>query len=211
MAQRKKKGEPEMLIVSFCDIVTITTAAMFFALLITIMEASKVPTFKPAPMAAPTDKVPVFFECRNQEIFYIDKVTLDDQVTKLLSTLSPGVRTGKLENFLKVVQGQEIGNEYYKVNPSYLLAAILAIDGRSGVHGETKDQIQLATSKFWTVLKQLDRNSQFVVFLVRDDSFDIMRRARRTADQAGFIVGWDLLGEKEPIKFGAGGATIVPE
>ena len=47
MAKRKKEGEPEMLIVSFCDIVTITTAAMFFAMLITVQESVKVPVIRP--------------------------------------------------------------------------------------------------------------------------------------------------------------------
>jgi hypothetical protein len=211
MAQRKKKGEPEMLIVSFCDIVTITTAAMFFALLITIQEASKIPVFRPTPIATPTDKQPVFFECRNQEIFYIDKATLDDQVAKLLSTLSPGVRTGRLDDFLKAIQGKEIGNEYYKINPNYLLAAILAIDGKPEVRGENIQQIRRPTSKFWTVLHQLDKKSQYIVFLIRSDSFDIFRRARLDADQYGFSVGWEILAENEPIKFGAGGGAVMPE
>src|SRR5437667_5852449 len=107
MAKRRKKGEPEMLIVSFCDIVTITTAAMFFAMLITVQEAVKIPVFKPTPRATITNKQPVFFECRANEVFYLDKEGLDAQVAKALGTLSPGVR-GDMQNILKLFQGQEI-------------------------------------------------------------------------------------------------------
>src|ERR1043166_594266 len=103
MARRKKKGEPEMLIVSFCDIVTITTAAMFFAMLITVQEAIKIPIFRPTPRAVPSNKQAVFFECRSNEVFYIDKEGLDSQVAKLLSTVGGNVRSGDLQQFIKVV------------------------------------------------------------------------------------------------------------
>src|SRR3990172_8355420 len=120
MARRKHKGEPEMLMVSFCDIITITTAAMFFAMLITVQEAVKIPVFRPTPRATPTDKVPVFFECRNNELFYIDKEGLDNQVSQLLNTLNPGLRGGELGPFLKAIEGKEVGNTYYRVDPKYL-------------------------------------------------------------------------------------------
>ena len=70
MSRRKPKEEPELLIVSFCDIVTITTAAMFFAMLITVQRAVKIPIYQPPPMAhiAKTpdgaEKQPIFFDCR---------------------------------------------------------------------------------------------------------------------------------------------------
>src|SRR5438093_4732773 len=129
MPRRKKKGEPEMLIVSFCDIVTITTAAMFFAMLITVQEAVKIPVFRPTPRAIPSNKQAVFFECRSNEVFYIDKEGLDSQVAKLLSTVG-SARSGDLQQFIKIIQGQEVGNMYYKVIPSYLLTAIMALEPR---------------------------------------------------------------------------------
>src|SRR5262245_22606522 len=110
MSRRKRKGEPELLIVSFCDIVTITTAVMFFVMLLVAQLASKVPVFRPTPRAKLTDKQPVFFECRGNEIFFLDKDGLDDQVAKLLSKLSPDVRGGDIQGFLKAIQGQEVGN-----------------------------------------------------------------------------------------------------
>src|SRR6266404_363234 len=124
MARRRriKKGEPEMLIVSFCDIVTITTAALFFAMLITVQEAVKIPVFRPTPRAKITSKQGVFFECRTNQLFFVDKAGLDDQVTQLMSKLNPGIRGGDFESFLtKALQGPEVGNAYYKVNPRYLL------------------------------------------------------------------------------------------
>lgn len=206
-----KKGEPEMLIVSFCDIVTITTATLFFVLIVTVQEAVKIPIFRPTPRAAITDKQAVFFECRGNEVFDIDKDQLSAETAKMLSTISPGVRGGDLGEFLKVIQGQEIGNAYYKVNPSYLLTGIMALEPRADVRGEDMDQIENASSKFQAALSQLDLKTQYVAFLVRDDSFNVFRKARELADRAGFNTGWELLGQDEPIKFGTTGAPVMAQ
>jgi hypothetical protein len=86
-----------------------------------------------------------------------------------------------------------------------LVRAILSLAGRPGVHGDTVEQLKSPTSKYWAVIKGLDKNKQFVFFLVRDDSFDVFRRARLEADIIGFAVGWELMAENESIKFGPAG------
>ncbi|MGD1018864.1 MAG: hypothetical protein ABSA12_06040 [Verrucomicrobiia bacterium] len=212
MARRRiRKGEPEMLIVSFCDIVTITTAALFFCLLVTVQEAVKIPLFRPTPRAKITSKQGVFFECRTNELFFVDKAGLDDQVEKLMSTLNPGIRGGDLESFLKAIQGQEVGNAYYKVDPRYLLVGQIGLEARPGVAGETISGLADQNSKFQAILSQLDKSRQYIAFLVRDDSFTMFRKARQVADEAGFETGWELLGIDEPIKFGEGGTAIATQ
>lgn len=208
MSRRKKKGEPELLIVSFCDIVTITTAAMFFAMLITVQEAVKIPVFKPTPRAVPTNKSPVFFECRVDQVFYVDKDGLDTQVAKLLSTLNVGGRSGDISLFSKVIQGQAISNAFYRVDPKYLLVGVMALEGIPETHGENIQEVQNPNSGFKAALGQIDEKSRYIAFLVRDDSFSVFRKARSIADTAGFDTGWELLGIDEPIKFGEGGTAI---
>jgi hypothetical protein len=214
MARRRriKKGEPELLIVSFCDIVTVTTAALFFAMLITVQEAVKIPVFRPTPRAKITSKQGIFFECRTNELFFVDTAGLDDQVEKLMSALNPGVRGGDLESFLKAIQGQEVGNVNYRVDPRYLLVGKMALEARPGVPGETMTNLENPnTSRFQAILSQLDKTNQYIAFLVRDDSFNVFRKARQLADEAGFETGWELLGIDEPIKFGEGGTAIATQ
>ena len=212
MARRRiRKGEPEMLIVSFCDIVTITTAALFFCLLVTVQESVKIPVFRPTPRAKITSKQGVFFECRTNELFFVDKAGLDDQVEKLMLTLNPGIRGGDLESFLKALQGQEVGNAYYRVDPRYLLVGKMGLEVRPGIAGEMITELDDPNSKFQAILSQLDKRQQYIAFLVRDDSFTIFRRARQIADTAGFETGWELLGIDEPIKFGEGGTAIATQ
>lgn len=208
---RPKKSDPELLLVSFCDILTISISALFMATIVTVFESTKVPELKMTPKAVATDKGAVFFECRNEQLFFVDKAAMDEQVTKLLSTLPGNVKSGDLKGFLKAIQGQEIGNEYYTVNPSYLLTALLALDARPDVKGETLQQVENAKGKFAGILNRLDPKKQYIAFLVRDDSFEIFRKARLYADSVGYDAGWELLGKNEPIKFGSGGAAILAQ
>ena len=201
-----------MLIVSFCDIVTITTAALFFCLLVTVQEAVKIPVFRPTPRAKITAKQGVFFECRTNQLFFVDKAGLDDQVENLMSRLNPGVRGGDLGSFLKAVQGQEVGNAYYKVDARFLLVGQMGLEARPGVPGETLTDLENANNgKFQAILSQLNNTNQYIAFLVRDDSFNVFRKARQIADEAGFDTGWELLGIDEPIKFGEGGTAIATQ
>ena len=84
----------------------------------------------------------------------------------------------------------------------------MALDPRVGVSGESTGDLQNASSKYQSVLSVLDKDKQYIAFLVRDDSFDVFRKARQIADGMGLDTGWELLGIDEPIKFGEGGAAI---
>lgn len=209
MARRRiRKGEPELLIVSFCDIVTITTAALFFAMLITVQEAVKIPVFRPTPRARFSSKLGVFFDCRANQLFYVDKDGLYDKVNGLMS--APKLRTGSgdLGSFMKNIQAQVVSNDYYKVAPRYLLVGQVALEAIPGIPGETIEELESPNGKFQAILSQLVKTNQYIVFLVRDDSFTVFRKARQVADKAGFDTGWELLGIDEPIKFGEGGTLI---
>jgi len=208
MTRRKKKGEPEMLIVSFCDIVTIATAAMFFVLIITVQEAIKIPVFRPTPRARILDKDPVFFECRQNEVFYIDKKGLDTQLNTLMAGLNPSVKTSDLNVFLKALRDREISDGYYRLNPNYLLKQIMALEPLPTVHGDKVAALSSVGSRFTTALAHANRQTQYVVFLVRDDSFTIFRSARSLVDKLGFDLGWELLAPNEPISFGENGTKV---
>lgn len=208
---RPKKGDPEMLLVSFCDILTISISALFMATIITVMEATKIPEFKPTPRAVPTNKSPIFFECRDDQVFYVDKDGLDAVVAERLAKLNPNIRGGDLAPFLKMINQEQIGNQYYTVEPKFLLVGIMALAAREDVPGEGYEDLDKPNSFFQAVLDQTDKSQRYVAFLVRDDSFNVFRKARTLADRKEYNTGWELLGPGEPIKFGASGQTIAPQ
>jgi hypothetical protein len=205
---RPKKSDPELLLVSFCDILTISISALFMATIVTVFEATKIPELSMTPRTAATDKQAVFFECRSNEVFEVDLGRLQEQVEQALKTVDPGVRRGDMSQMIKVIQGRQITNRYYKVNATYLLTGMVALEPRPDVPGETLEQISQVNGKFLSVLQDLNPQKQYVAFLVRDDSFIAFRKAREIADKRGFDVGWELLGANEPIKFGASGSSL---
>jgi hypothetical protein len=201
MARRIKKGEPEMLIVSFCDIVTITTAAMFFAMLVTIQEAVKIPVYRPITRAKPTTKQAVFFECRERELFYVDKDDLRDQLDKHLAAHGTDLRSISTEELLKVLQGRTVSNAYYTVDLRFLIRNRVALRPQAGSHGDQVSVLENRNSAFQGVLRRLNVGKQYIVFLVHDDSFEVFHKARKLADADGFDIGWEYIGDGEPIQF----------
>lgn len=144
---------------------------------------------------------PVYFECRDNEIFYVDKAGLDKQVQQLLQDLPTEARSGDIQRFIKAISDKDAGNKYYKVVPTYLLTAFLALEPRPGVRGEDPASLQQANSEFKMTLEALDQKHQFVVLFLRDSAFGVFRAARQEARRAGLETSWELYASDELLKF----------
>lgn len=151
------------------------------------------------------DRQPVFFECRGYEVFFIDKEWFHAQIEKLLDSLPRGLN---MKGFLKMMETREVENEFYKVNLQYLETAIIVLEARPSVHGDAIDTLNKPDGKYQKMLSQLKPGERYIAFKLRDDSFQVFRKARAEAKKLGFDVGWELLAVGEPIKFGAGGSQI---
>ena len=242
MPKRPKAGDPELLLVSFCDIVTVTTAALFMAMVITIQEAMKVPVLKSAPRAKSVivrktaassgaasagesamtsyQKTPVYFECRTGMMFPVNYEELYQQTkaaragagTKAAQAAAQTEATDKSQfAFLNNMQSQEIGNDYYRVQPSFLMLGQMVLEPRPDAKGETEKEIEnKSSSKFFAALRKVDKVKQYIVFLVRDDSFALFKACRRFVQQEGYDSGWEYLDDDQLIKFGGFGGALVP-
>jgi len=243
LPKRPKAGDPELLLVSFCDIVTVTTAALFMAMVITIQEAMKVPVLKSTPRAKSVaarkvagglssgsgegtgavaiQKTPVYFECRGGMVFPVNFEELYQQTRAVRAGAGTkpaqgGSQAGQVENsqaaFLSNIQSQEVGNDYYKVQLSFMMLGQMVLEPRKDATGETEKEVNnKATSKFFAALRKVDKEKQYVVFLVRDDSFALFKTCRRFAQDEGYGSGWEYLDDDQLIKFGGlGQGSAVP-
>jgi hypothetical protein len=203
MAKIKKKGEPELLLVSFCDIVTITTAALFMAMVVVIDQASKTPIYRPTPIAISTTNEPVFFECRANQLYPIDHTRLANLLQVALTNARAREPEGPDKSMKAIASllSQDIGDHYYAINPGFLMMNTVAISPRPNVQGITVNEMDEKTNRFATALGRLSRASQYPVFLVRDDSFAMFRKARELVVSSGFLSGWEFLERDEPITF----------
>ena len=200
MPKPKKEG-PELLLVSFCDIVTVTMSSLFMALLIVIDQSSKTPSVRHTPIAETITNTPVYFECRANQIFPIDRAKLADHLRNATNTVaqSPG-GTNSLSSLTSLGQlmVKDIGDEYYQIDTRYLLLGQMALLPRTNTTGLKSADI---TNKFGSVISSINKDNQYLVFLVRDDSFSIFRKARDVSNKAGYRSGWEYIGRDEPITF----------
>ena len=198
------RHEPELLLISFCDIVTITTAALFMSMIVVIDMAQRIPTVKPTPVVRQTSKTPVYYECRSNQLFYVNREVLIQRVNTEWDRFGADVsQTNRLESSLQFVSQMNVGDDYYTVDQYRLLMGLLALKPRPGARGVTENDLVVSrTNPFRLALdNMMTTQDRYVVFLVRDDSFRVFRKAREMVNKAGLTSGWEYLDHDEPISF----------
>lgn len=200
MPARRKKGNPDLNVVSFCDIVTVSMVALFMVVIIVIDIAMRTPRLRPTPLANPTTNAPVFFECRNNEVYFINRRELMNELQR--STREVRARAGgAADALLQSAMEEDVGDRFYRMDIGFLMMGIVALIPRPDVPGVPLDDLENPTNAFQQVFAKLDTNSQFAVYLVRDDSFPMFRRLRDLTMAQGLLVGWEYIGRTEPITF----------
>jgi hypothetical protein len=79
---------------------------------------------------------------------------------------------------------------------------------RTSNTGESIKEISQANSEYQTVLNKLNPQTDYLAFIVRQDSFSAFRAARQLAWKEGFDVGWEPQTKDTPIVFGSGGRAV---
>jgi len=147
----------------------------------------------------------VFFECRSNQVFFVDKEWLEKKVEQRMNTMESGV------NSIPRLFRDEIANEYYKVLPAFLLDMTLAFEPKPGTRGDDLAQLKQPDCRYRTVLSKLNERNNFVHFFVRDDnSFPVFRQARAIAQNNRLETGWELLTSDEPLKFRIPSTGLAP-
>jgi len=209
MPRPRKKSVPTLNIITFCDIITVSMVAMFMVLIIVIDQAMKTPVVRPIPLALATTNTPVYFECRSNQVYFIDRAELQEARTRALTELR--ARGAKPEDMLQQAMDLDIGNRFYRFDNSFLMMGIMALLPRESVSGIALADMEKPTSDFLKQLGALSPNAHYVVYLVRDDSFPAYRKVRDITVRMGLLSGWEYLGRSEVITFEGMFAKIKAE
>ena len=202
MAKRyPKKSDPELLLVSFCDIVTVTCVALFMAMIIVIWEALKTPEIRATPLAEAVTNAPLYFECRNNQLFPVDRDAFVKRIRTSAQERSAAGGGTAAEKGLQSLMQLDLGDDYYKVSNNHLLVGLIALQPRFEVAGFDAGTAIAEDSVFRKALAQHSPASHYLVFYVRDDSFDVFRKVRDYAAKAGWNSGWEYLDRTEPVTF----------
>lgn len=120
-----------MLLVSFCDIVTITICAMFMAMIIVIDEASKIPVVSPVPVLHSTTNAPTYFECRDNMVYPIDLAGLMDTFKRYASEFKKNAGGTDAEKLMAL----DVGNDYFRLDPGLAMMGIMGLLPKPGIKG----------------------------------------------------------------------------
>jgi len=211
MARKKAQGASVNLD-SFLDIMTCLVGVLVLIIILTGIDASQIKVLIPTPMERSTTKRPVFIEARNNELHRLPLDELQTIANDTLRSISQESR-GQIDIMLQKISEANVGNDAYRLDLSFALVGMFAVRAVEGVPGYPLTNWEQETSSDWfgSILAALDVETDMVTFLVRDDSFDIFKRARHLAWQLGVDVSYELLAVNEPIKFGLQGSRSLPQ
>lgn len=199
MPKRPPKGNPDLNVVTFCDIVTVSIVALFMALVIVIDISLKTPKLKAAPIAFATTNVPVYVDCRDNQLFIIDRVEIELAIEDALKTIRSRASAGNPVSREEALS-MDIGNDFYRIDNGKLAVGQVYINPRPEKRG-IKPPRKKEPGLFASILEKYNTNTHYMVYVVREDSFEAFREARDLAAQFGFRNGWEYVAHEESISF----------
>ncbi len=202
---RTKKTEVLQLD-SFLDIITNTIGILVVICCMAAINVNDITYIVRTPFVHKTEKIPVFFECRNKRCVPIDKEGLHNEIDKRIKKLyKSDVRlTGS--KILSLMEDEEIGDAYYKVDlPKLFLENIFVLIPKEEDIGEDRKEIKKTDSIFLQIIRNLDPKKHFVFVLVRPDSFEVYREARNLIWDEDLEIGWEPMTAGKFVSFGTKG------
>ena len=230
--QYRKHNTPSQNLDSFLDILTNTVGVLMFIGLFVSLFTFNIKNVKTqkvirTPLVSESNKMPHFFEVRDNTVIYLDKAEVEEKLQKFDDGLPPCTQPRQpstfdaviynsyrvqlrayeicLRNKAELKRGFRTTTAYYQV---FFNSTGLVFQAREDVAGESPEELTQATSEFRNVLQRLDSGSDYLAFLVREDSFEAFREAREIAWQENFGVGWEPMNTNAVISFGSGGRSI---
>jgi hypothetical protein len=110
---------------------------------------------------------------------------------------------------LLVQKGGEFGEPYQPI----FLGDAVALIPKDGEWGEDPQQASRPESQFRQTVAAVDPAQEYLVFLVRPDSFETFRGARDLIweSRAGVDIGWEPVAEDGVLAFGPSGRKLPPQ
>ncbi len=218
---RRRTNNTSQNLDSFLDILTNTVGVlMFISLFVTLIATGSKPKTRitiQTPLSSPTDKEQLWFEIQGNKVSHLNLRQIRDEELDLTENLpncnkpnngtnSPDyvLRQENYQSCLLSVLGRQ--SNFRSSTSNYQIKATdrgvsLLFAPQSADIGETSSQLSAPNSEFKQVLSQFDPDKDFLAFIVRPDSFEAFRTARKQAWDAGYEVGWEPHPQNAPIKF----------
>lgn len=197
---------------SFLDLMTCMLGIIILMILLTGIDASQIKVLVPTPMEQPTDKRPIFVECRNNELFLVPIEDITRMVYDEMGALAEKAK-GDQAAFAELLEKAVVKTDSHQVDLAFALINQFALQPLPGVSGYRLESVsrEMDTDWFGKILKGVKKDEEIITFLVRDDSYTVFKRARALAWIANVQVSCELLDVKDPIIFGMGGTRSMAQ
>lgn len=208
----KRKRAQAVVLDSFLDLMTCMLGVLMLIILLTGVDAAQIKVLIPTPIAHSTDKKPVFVECREEQLFAVPLAELRQLAQAELNKISKEAK-GDTAQMLKQLANASAKTEFYQVDLTYALLGQFAIIPVPDAKGYLLQDVakERATDWYGRILTGLNSEKEMLSFLVRDDSYDVFKRARGLAWARKIEVSYELLDSQAPIKFGLGGSRALAQ
>lgn len=209
-----QKG-PSMDLSSFQDIMTCILGILILIILLTGIDASQIVMLVATPrQATDNDKRPVFFECRDNQLFRIDpekiKEICDQKTSELFERAG-----GNEDEFYKMAAQTSLVIDGQRLDFAYTLTGRYLLYPVEGAEGYTfPERYRDETDDMWygKQLQSFDPAHQFLCFFVRPNSFTIFQKARGLAWLRDFSIACELQQPRNPIILGdMSGELVLPQ
>lgn len=210
---RRKNAQVSQNLDSFLDILTNTVGVlMFISLFVTLIATGSRPKTKvtiQTPLATSTDKQSIWFEIKNNKVSHLDLRQVREKELEFSGNLpncnkpTGGGDLSNYESCLLSVLGRQ--NNFRVSTDNYEVKTVengVSLEFRplSAEVGETTTQLTASDSQFKQVLSEFDTEKDYLIFIVRPDSFETFRAARKQAWDSGYEVGWEPHPSNEAIR-----------
>lgn len=197
---------------SFLDIMTCLVGVLVLIIILTGLDAAQIRVLIPTPMEYDSDKRPIFIEARNNQLFRIPLAEFQEMAETNLREVSRQAG-GNLEQLLQLIQKLKVGTDYYELDLSYFMVGQYGVRPIEGVAGYPLTHWDRESPRDWYggILASMNKEEEMLTFFVRDDSYDVFKRARHLAWHQDVDVSYELLDVNEPIKFGLLGQRSRPQ
>lgn len=197
---------------SFLDIMTCMLGALMMVILLTSIDASQIRILIPTPMEHYTNLKPVFIECRNNEMFIVPVTELRNMAVDELNRIAKEA-AGETGQMLQRLAEAEVQTDEYRVDLTFALLGQFAVYPILTARGYRLENVRDEGPSDWygRILSRVDKNAEMLTFLVRDDSYEVFKKARTLAWTYKTEVSYELLDLEAPIKFGLGGSKSLAQ
>ena len=225
---RRRNNHTTQNLDSFLDILTNTVGVlMFISLFATLIATGSSPKTRvtiQTPLSKPTEKESLWFEIQGNKVSHLNLRDVREKELELTSNLPNCNRAGGAANYqscLSSILGRQ--SNFRATTDSYNVRTVdngvsLEFQPQTPNIGETTAQLSNAGSAYKQVLAQFNPQKDYIIFIVRPDSFEAFRTARKQAWNAGYDVGWEPLDQTAPIRIRTvigselpGGRQITPQ